>query len=34
MKIEAWRIDAFGPLTNWEVADLLQDDVVIVLGPQ
>ncbi|MCY4107977.1 MAG: AAA family ATPase [Chloroflexi bacterium] len=33
MRIEAWRIKAFGPLTDWEATNLTQDDVVIVLGP-
>ena len=33
MKIEAWRIEAFGPIVDWDVADLTQDDVVIALGP-
>ena len=33
MKLEAWRIDSFGPLNNWEESDLAESDVVILLGP-
>ena len=33
MKIDAWRIKAFGPLSGWQVTGLARHDVVIVLGP-
>ena len=33
MKFEAWRIESFGPLTNWEESNLAESDVLIVLGP-
>ena len=33
MRIDAWRINAFGPLGGWEVTDLARHHVVIVLGP-
>ena len=33
MKIDGWSIAAFGPLVQWEVADLARHRVLVVLGP-
>ncbi len=33
MKIDGWSIGAFGPIDQWTVSGLADDDVVVVLGP-
>ena len=33
MRIDGWSIVAFGPIAQWDVSDLAQHDVVVVLGP-
>ena len=33
MRIDGWSIGAFGPIDQWEVTDLAENDVVVVLGP-
>ncbi|MBM4436559.1 MAG: AAA family ATPase [Actinobacteria bacterium] len=32
MRIAGWRVDAFGPLRDWAVADLAQAGIVVVVG--
>lgn len=33
MRIDGWSIGAFGPISQWVVSDLAENDVVVVLGP-
>ena len=33
MRIDGWSIGAFGPINQWIVTDLADNDVVVVLGP-
>lgn len=33
MRIDGWSIGAFGPIDQWTVSDLAENDVVVVLGP-
>ncbi|MDE2869341.1 MAG: AAA family ATPase [Chloroflexota bacterium] len=33
MRIDGWSIGAFGPINQWVVTDLAENDVVVVLGP-
>ena len=33
MRIDGWSIGAFGPIDQWVVTDLADNDVVVVLGP-
>ena len=33
MRIDGWFIGAFGPIDQWTVTDLAENDVVVVLGP-
>lgn len=33
MRIDGWSIGAFGPIDQWTVSGLANDDVVVVLGP-
>ena len=32
MRIDSWRIEAFGPLADWGETDLVEKDLIIVLG--
>ena len=33
MRIDGWSIGAFGPIDQWTVSGMADDDVVVVLGP-
>ena len=33
MRIDGWSIGAFGPIDQWAVSGMADDDVVVVLGP-
>ena len=33
MRIDGWKIGAFGPISNWSVSGLAGRDLVVILGP-